>query len=253
MNKDDLYTARWHMNKNLPIPIGGPLESVYKLMEPHIGPMTGIIPPVIVPVPAQPTKLIAKPKVALIPGHNARGNQGAWLPAPISMSEWTYYNRIIDIIIARNNNQFETKKFQRELTGGHASEIDNCYTKVNAWKPDFVMELHFNGGGGNYAMMIAAPNSALGIIAAQEALDVMSSEIGIPIWADGNPRGVDQRDRTKNGGRSVMAAICPAVLTEPFFGDHTLHAKRVAEIGFESMAIIHEKTILACLKKIGKL
>jgi hypothetical protein len=253
MNKDNLYTARWAITKNLPIPSGGPMEEVLKLMEPHIGKLQGVVPPVTLPIPQEPTVPITKPRVALIPGHNARGNQGAWLPAPVNMSEFTYYNKIIDILIARPNNQFEIKKFSRLYTGSYASEIDNCYSHVNAWKPDFAMELHFNGGGGDYAMMICAPNSVLSIAASQEVLRVMSDEIGIPIWPHGNPRGIDQRDRTKNGGRSVMAAKCPAVLTEPFFGDHSQHAKRVSEIGFENMATIHEKAILAALKKIGKL
>lgn len=252
-DKDELYTARWHLNKGLPIPSGGPMEEVLKLMEPHIGKSIGVIPPATIPEPQEPTYPIVKPKVALIPGHNAKGNQGAWMPAPINMSEFTYYNKIIDIIASHHNNQFEVRKFQRVYTGSYASEIDNCYRAVNAWNPDFAMELHFNGGGGNYAMMICAPGSPLGIAASQEVLRVMSDEIGIPIWAYGSPRGIDQRDRTKNGGRSVMAAKCPAVLTEPWFGDHSQHAKRVAEIGFEAMATIHEKAILRALKSIGKL
>jgi hypothetical protein len=254
MNKDNLFTARWAMTKNLPIPSGGPMEEVLKLMEPHIGKLQGVVPPVTTPShPVITTPPSVRPKVALIPGHNAKGNQGAWLPAPINMSEFTYYNKIIDIIINRGYLAFEAKKFQRVYTGSYASEIDNCYKQVNAWKPDFSVELHFNGGGGDYAMMICAPNSPLSLAAAQAMLKSMSDAIGMPIWAYGQPRGIDQRDRTKNGGRSVMAASCPAVLTEPFFGDHSQHAKRVAEIGFDGMATIHANAIIAALKAIGRL
>jgi hypothetical protein len=257
MSKEHLYTARWYLSTNRPVPAGGPIEAIYELMTPVIGPMSGVNPPVTTPIEPEDERIAEsgkRVKVAVVVGHNSRA-PGAWVLAPLNLSEFALHNAVFDVMaqLASGTN-IELRKFNREASSsGYAAEIDRCYVAVNAWKPDFCVELHFNGGGGNFSMMIVAKGSALGIAAGSAMLETMSDELGIPLWTGGTPRGISQLNRGDRGGRSVWAAACPVVLTEPFFGDHTEHAKRVGEVGINGLASIYMKAIREALKAIGKL
>lgn len=260
MKKADLYTARWYLSAGKPVPGGGPLEALYDLLAPAIGPMTGTLPVVVPPEPspANPPATVPNPakraKVAIVIGHNSK-QPGAWVLDPLDLSEFSFHTKVSEALLnLAAGTEIEAKRFFREYSSsGYASEIDRCYAQVNAWKPDFCVEMHFNGGGGNYSMMIVAKDSVLGSAAGAAMLETMSAEIGIPIWTNGSPRGISPLNRGDRGGRSVWAAPCPVVLTEPFFGDHSGHAKRVAEIGIAGMASIYLKAIKQALIAIGKL
>jgi hypothetical protein len=257
MSKADLFTARWHLATGKPVPGGGPLESLYEVLTPILGPMPGTLPvpdpgPVTPPPPGPvPVK---KVKVAVVIGHNARAAGADVLP-PLDLSEFAFNSAVSEKLLALSGGtEIEMKRFFREYSSaGYAAEIDRCYGMVNLWKPDFCVEMHFNGGGGNYAMMIVAKGSLPGVTAGAAMLEVISRDLGIPIWTNGTPRGISQLSRGDRGGRSVWAAGCPCVLTEPFFGDHAAHAARVAEIGFDGMAAIYLRAITQALKAIGKL
>ena len=257
MNKNDLFTARWYLSTGKPVPNGGPLEALYELLTPILGPMPGLTAPTPSPAPdptPQPGPAPAKrARVALVVGHNSRVT-GADLLPPLKLSEYAFNTKVTDALLTLGKNtEIEMGRFFREYSSsGYASEIDACYRQVNAFKPDLVVELHFNGGGGNFIMMVVAKGSALGATAGAAILHSMSEDLGIPIWTGGSPRGLDGRTRSDRGGRSVWAAPCPVVLTEPFFGDHSQHAARVAEIGIDGMAAIYLKAIREALKAIGK-
>lgn len=255
-SKDHLYTARWYLSTNRPVPAGGPLEALYDLLTPAIGPMSGVNPPVVPDREPGPFESTGAPvKVAVVVGHNSRA-PGAWVLPPLNLSEFALHNLVCENLIQiANGTNIEIRKFNREYnSSGYSAEIDKCYAAVNAWKPDFCVELHFNGGGGNYSMMIVAKGSKLGAVASEAMLESMSNEIGIPMWTGGEPRGVSQLTRTDGrGGRSVWATTCPCVLTEPFFGDHSGHAKRIGELGVAGLARIYLNAIRSALIAIGKI
>lgn len=208
---------------------------------------------------AAPRPVVAEPvsggrrKVALIVGHNSRA-QGAWTLPPVGLSEFAYYSQMTQRLVAIAETEardMEFRVFHRQPAAHYAAEIDAAYAPVNAWRPDLAMELHFNGGGGNYAMMLAARGSERGVHAAVAILRTMSAGLGIPVWSGGSPRGVSQVARGDRGGRSVWAARAPAVLTEPWFGDHSLHAQRVAEMGMHDMARLHIEAAREALAAIA--
>lgn len=257
MSKADLFTARWYLSTGKPVPSGGPLEALYDLLTPAIGPMTGVNPPATTsaPVAISPGEVTDKKlKVAIVIGHNSKA-PGAWVLPPLNLSEFEFNTKVFESMqTLASGTSIELRKFNRiASSSGYASEVDACYRQVNDWNPDFCVEMHFNGGGGNFAMIIVAKGSHLSIAAGAAMLETMSAEIGTPLWTGGTPRGVSQLTRSDRGGRSVWAASCPTVLTEPFFGDHSGHAKRVAELGFTGMASIYMKGIIQSLKAIRKL
>jgi N-acetylmuramoyl-L-alanine amidase len=251
-NRDALFTARWHLANNQPVPAGAPLQALYDLMTPVIGPMPGVVtPPAASPAPIPvPPAGAKKAKVALVIGHNSR-QPGAWVGGDLDLSEYAYHSQvsaaILDLV---DESELTVSRFFREFTGSYASEIDRCYAKVNAWQPDLVVEMHFNGGGGNFCMMVAAKGSAKSSAASVAMLEVFSRRLSIPIWSGGSPRGVDGRSRGDRGGRSVWASSAPSVLTEPFFGDHSQHAAKVAEIGILGMAAVYVEAIRAAVASI---
>lgn len=253
MSNQDLYTARWYLATGKPVPSGPPLDSLLDLLATKIGPMMGTVTPS--PVPSEPDTnppVGRRAKVALVIGHNSK-QPGAWVLPPLNLSEFAYNSKVAESISKMaDGTEIEIKRFFREYSSsGYASEVDRCYRDVNAYAPDLVVEMHFNGGGGNYAMIICAKGSQKGTVAAAAILHSMSEDIGIPIWTNGSPRGIDGRTRSDRGGRSVWASSAPSVMTEPFFGDHSQHAKRVAEIGIDGMAAIYLKAIREAVKALG--
>jgi len=171
-------------------------------------------------------------KVALVVGHN-RAAPGAWVKPPTNESEYVFNGKVADLLIAADTGDVVFKKFLRTPGGGYNAEIDRVYAEVNAWRPDLIVELHFNGGGGNYTCMLAAEVSSV----SQECATIMSS-----VFADALgivDKGCFARSAGERGGRSLYAGDAYTVLTEPFFGDNQDHADKVAQIGHTGVAYVY--------------
>jgi hypothetical protein len=186
-------------------------------------------------------------KVALVIGHNSVA-KGAWADAPVSAFEYDFNNAVVSEMLSPGlaRKGIECRRFLRTTGGGYNTEIDRVYRAVNEYKPDLCVELHFNGGGGDYATMLHERGNDDGAMAARAMLDMFASRLGIRAW------GLMPRSISDRGGRSVVRSNAPCVLTEPFFGDHPQHLKRVNEHGVRGVAGIYLDAIADALKSIGK-
>jgi hypothetical protein len=180
-------------------------------------------------------------------GHNATA-KGAYADAPVGQFEYDFNNDLVSEMLSPGMARLgmNCRRFLRTPGGGYNAEIDRVYREVNGWDPDLVVELHFNGGGGDYATMLHASGSKTGAAAAEAMLQMFANRLGIRPW------GLMPRTLNDRGGRSVIKSTAPCVLTEPFFGDHPQHVKRVSEYGTRGMAGLYLDAIAAALKAIGK-
>lgn len=185
-------------------------------------------------------------KVALVIGHNSTA-KGAYADAPVGQFEYDYNNAVASEMISMAAERgLSMRRFLRTPGGGYNMEIDRVYREVETFAPDLIVEMHFNGGGGDYATMLHARGSEHSAKAAGAMLEEFSTRLGIRSW------GLMPVDRNGRGGRSVWASARPTVLTEPFFGDRPEHVKRANEFGVRGMASVYHAAIAAALKAIGK-
>lgn len=185
-------------------------------------------------------------KVALVIGHNSTA-KGAYADAPVGQFEYDYNNAVASEMISMAVERgLSMRRFLRTPGGGYNLEIDRVYREVETFAPDLIVEMHFNGGGGDYATMLHAKGSEHSAKAAGAMLEEFSTRLGIRSW------GLMPVDRNGRGGRSVWASARPTVLTELFFGDRPEHVKRVNEFGVRGMAQVYHAAIAAALKAIGK-
>jgi hypothetical protein len=185
-------------------------------------------------------------KVALVIGHNSVA-KGAYADAPVSAFEYDFHNRIVsEMLNLATVRNLECRRFLRTAGGGYNAEIDRVYRDVNGWRPDFVVEMHFNGGGGDYATMLHEQGNKLGALAAKAMLNTFAVRLGVRPW------GLMPRTINDRGGRSVVKSNAPCVLTEPFFGDHEDHVKRVNQFSIDGMAVLYLDAIEAALTAIWK-
>jgi len=229
--KENLYSARYYILKNMP-------EGVAKrALLATLRPILGREPAWYVaggedapeelpdldtePDPGTPAGL----RIAWVVGHNEAA-PGAWLKPPISESEFVFNNKVVDHILDLGIPNVEMRKFNRVPNArGYTAEIAQCYAEVNRWKPHLVFELHFNGGGGNYSVMLIAKGSKGGRIAADKTQAEVVADYGF------SDKGIWERTKGERGGASLYAAEAPMVMTEPFFGDNPAHAAKVYELG----------------------
>lgn len=185
-------------------------------------------------------------KVALVIGHNSVA-KGAYADAPVSAFEYEYHNQIVSQMLGMATaRDLECRRFLRTAGGGYNAEIDRVYREVNTWGPDLCVELHFNGGGGDYATMLHEQGNKMGALAAKAMLNTFSIRLGVRSW------GLMPRTINHRGGRSVVRSTAPCVLTEPFFGDNEDHVKRVHQFSLDGMAVLYLDAIKAALTAIGK-
>lgn len=222
---DQLYTVRWAINNQRPDRALGVLAEM-------LGESGAAIPePLNALVFPRPEKI----KIALVIGHNERltgANAGG---AMGGISEWKWNNQVADYMIRAGSPEFEFRKFLRPFLGlnRYTAEISAAYTPVKAWQPDLAVELHFNGGRGDYTFQLAAVGATTAQAVARIFSRVFAAGIGV------RDAGVKISGRGDRGGASLYAVECPMILTEPFFGDNPDHTKRVAELGVAGMAALY--------------
>jgi N-acetylmuramoyl-L-alanine amidase len=164
-------------------------------------------------------------RLAIVVGHDSRA-QGAASVAPLSMSEYRYNVLVAAQMVAMSSTMsVESKIFLRDGIG-----LIKCYKQVETWKPDAVIELHFNSCN--------APN-----VLGTETLvgeDDDSCLFGQFIHASVcHVFGRRQDDKTDRGLKTIANTpgerawynvnslpMIPNVLTEPFFGSNKADAKR---------------------------
>jgi N-acetylmuramoyl-L-alanine amidase len=153
-------------------------------------------------------------RVALVVGHNSR-QKGA--DSIDGNSEFDFNNAVADILCKEASTSLQYRRFNRAYSGAYTREIDTVYSQVAAWKPDLILELHFNAGRGNYTTMLVAKGSTRSIPVANILNKAFASGLGVD---NGGVKPVGPADR---GGRGLFATKYPTILTEPFFGDNPKH------------------------------
>jgi N-acetylmuramoyl-L-alanine amidase len=106
------------------------------------------------------------------------------------------------------------KIFTRDLTG-----LTRTYQKVNEWKPDCAIELHFNGFDGT-VRGTETLYSTKNPFSVDLAMAVQQGVCKLFERDAKTDRGIK---RMREGGRgfwNVFLADCPSCLVEPFFGDN---------------------------------
>tara|TARA_R100001510_G_C7656664_1_gene216936 strand:+ start:6609 stop:7388 length:780 start_codon:yes stop_codon:yes gene_type:complete len=179
-------------------------------------------------------------KVALVVGHNQSAS-GAWVNSPIDEPEFVFNSEVADILVGGNTGDIIFKKFKRTPGGGYTAEINRVYAEVNEWDPDFIVELHFNGGEGDYTCMLAAESSP----ASQDCAEIMSEVFASSL--NTRDAGVFKTGPGDRGGKSLHAGRAYTVLSEPFFGDNQHHADLVYALGHSGIAYIYMKAISKAL------
>lgn len=173
-------------------------------------------------------------KLAIIIGHN-RKNKGAYAKDPINEFEYDYNGDVAQHMVnLASAFGIEAKTFRREPANHYTAEIRTCYENVEAWNPEATVELHFNGAGGKArGCEMLSSGSAKSVKLARAFQSIVQEAFGNP------NRGVKSRKRGERGGRSLHAIGPPAILTEPFFGDHPADASKADQIGKRGLAELY--------------
>lgn len=169
-------------------------------------------------------------KIALVVGHNSK-QSGARAKAPLSTSEFDYYNRIADKMVALAGGSVRCKKFNRVVSGGYSAEIRKVYAEVDAYDPDISIELHFNAAGPRATGTETLSSGSSGSLALSNALQ----EAQLAALHLRN-RGVKVKARSDHGGLSLHVGRAPAALVEPFFGSNTGDCRAADRLGIQGMA-----------------
>tara|TARA_R110000772_G_scaffold78559_1_gene168557 strand:- start:13552 stop:14313 length:762 start_codon:yes stop_codon:yes gene_type:complete len=183
-------------------------------------------------------------KVAVVVGHNSR-NKGAYIKGSLNEFEYDFNNEVAEEMIRQKWPELTLKRFNRSYAGSYSSEIAKVYRSVNAWNPDFILELHFNGYNGKvgYSFMLHYAGSETSRKCAKAMNDAAVKVTG---FEDKGTRALSSGDR---GYLSVKSAGAPAVLTEPFFGDYSPHAEKVSVMGHAGIARLY----LDGIKEVAKI
>lgn len=176
---------------------------------------------------------MSKNRIAIVIGHNSKA------PGAIRVSdrkpEYEWNSALaarIRAIAAAEGRGGDVQIFLRQAGLSYSREIDECYARVNAWGPDFVLELHFNSAAAASATgteMLYAEGSTAGKALAIRLQAAAVSALGL------KDRGLKPLTRIARGGRSVWAVRAPAVMTEWYFGSDRADCA-AADANFERLA-----------------
>lgn len=185
-------------------------------------------------------------KVALVVGHNAR-QKGAYVKGSLNQFEYDFHNIVADYILEKTWPGLTAKRFNRVYAGSYYSEIREVYGRVNAWKPDLAIEMHFNGYNGKtgYSFMLHHHASDTSRKCAEAMNDVFVDATG---FDDKGTKALYSGDR---GYTSTAKCASPHVLTEPFFGDYPPHASKISAFGHERFADIYLEAIAAAILQLA--
>lgn len=162
-------------------------------------------------------------KIGIIVGHTKKA-QGAFSKT-LGMSEYTYNSTLAELIRARAEELGDKVKIELRDSGG----ISGAFKRILAWKPDCVIELHFNAANGKAsgAETLFSDNydkpGVRELALAHLTARGMADALGIPC------RGVKERaSRSERGFNNLSQTTNTAcVLIESGFGDNPVDASRM--------------------------
>jgi len=162
-------------------------------------------------------------KIGIIVGHTKK-SQGAFSKT-LGQSEYVYNSGLAAMIAEHAAGLSDQVKIETRDVGG----VAGAFKRILAWKPDCVIELHFNAANGRASgaeTLFSDNYDAHGIrelALAQLTARAMADALGIP------SRGV--KERTSSGERGFFnlsqTTKTPCVLIESGFGDNPVDASRM--------------------------
>lgn len=152
-------------------------------------------------------------KIAICIGHNSksRGVFSRFLDA----TEFEYNHRVADLI--RNMMCDDVDVYYRYRKNGYNTEISELANRVNKKDYDLAIELHFNAfnGKSNGCEALYFHKSAKGKEYAESFCKVIEDE-----YESINRGAKSLNSDNQNGFGFVQRIKAPALILEPFFGDH---------------------------------
>lgn len=156
------------------------------------------------------------PKLAIVVGHNERG-QGA-VRADTNESEYRYNNQIAELMRGMAAEyEIDAKVFNRKPAGGYSREIRTVYGEADTWGADATIELHFNAASAAATGTETLSSGTSGSMTlAKEVQEEMLGALGL------RNRGIKVRNRKnrQRGYLSLVTGKAPAILVEPFFNEN---------------------------------
>lgn len=178
-------------------------------------------------------------RIAVIVGHS-KVEQGAYAPAPLDISEWALMDQVADEMLALGRGRYVMEKFHRvyQGRGRYGSEMRELFSRVNPWKPDITIELHFNDFGDSsiHGYEVVSSGSPESRRLAQCFLEQGK------VFPRTN-RGIKVRGSRDRGGLSVHLGRAPAVLLEPFACSYPGSLQGMKQLGVKGLATIYMKAI----------
>ena len=173
-------------------------------------------------------------KLAVIIGHNAE-HKGAAAVAPISQFEYDYNSIVADHMAERAAQYgFTVEIFRRQPSGSYGQEIRDVYARTDAWGADQTIELHFNA----FNTLVSGTETLAGPSerSAAAAFSVQKAVVALFDRGVAGDRGVKNYRPGMRGALSLIAGRAPAILVEPFFGDHAGDAAQAHGLGPAALA-----------------
>lgn len=254
---DTLYEVRWYISEEWGVPEqqDNAKAAISRAIDATSAALSGGSCPDLPDPPDPPDGPGEFPnlKVALLVGHN-RSSPGAWVVGDgLSESEYVFHNQIAELIREKGIPGVEFRRFNRTPGGGYSSEINRVYLQIDNFAPDLVIDMHFNGGGGDYGMVMYHYLSKTSRKVADAMSAVLHSELEV-VDRDYNSapgkESVPQLEPGENGYYSMKRSKSPSVLLEPFFGDRREHGNRIAQLGHGGYSDILIKSITAGLNAL---
>ncbi|MBK1834997.1 N-acetylmuramoyl-L-alanine amidase [Roseibacillus ishigakijimensis] len=184
-------------------------------------------------------------KVAVVVGHNSKA-PGAFAEGPVNASEYQLNGEVADLMakLADDDEEIDLHVFRRQPLASYSAEILECYRRVNAWNPEMVIELHFNwlAGAGRVEMVVFRDSQA-GEKVGQAFLDVCGAVF------PGQRRLLSRRGSDR-GGKSLVSAKAPCVLTECWDCSNSEHRAIVARLGANRLAMLYFTAIKRALSTL---
>lgn len=168
-------------------------------------------------------------KLAVMVGHNEKA-PGAFALDPIGMSEFYWNSKVAAAMIEHGRKRgVEVRVFFRKKSSSYSAEIRAAYAPVNEWRPDAVIELHFNATpGASGTETLYAKGREASRLLAERVQKSMVALLGLP------NRGI--KNGEDRGQASLVAANAPMVLVEPFFGDNLSDCRAMGRVGIDRYA-----------------
>lgn len=152
-------------------------------------------------------------KVAIVIGHNSRG-QGKFSKF-LNATEYEYNTRVANII--KDELGKDATVFNRRQNNGYNAEITELAKRVNSQHFDLAIELHFNAFNekANGCEALYFHKSLIGKEYAASFCKAIHDEYGAI-----NRGAKFLNSESQNGYGFLQKMKAPALILEPFFGDH---------------------------------